>query len=78
MATDLFERLAELEVPPPPEAFDQQLHQRVNRALVAAQLVDLLVRGLPWATLHFARAIVGFIALTITGHYDSKHNNKRR
>lgn len=80
MATDLFERLAELEVPPPPEAeqFDRQLHQRVNRSLVAAQFTDLVVGGLPFAALHFARALVGLLAFTITGRYDSKTKNKRR
>lgn len=80
MATDLFERLAELEVPPPPEAeqFDRQLHQRVNRSLVTAQFTDLVVGGLPFAVLHFARALVGLLAFTITGRYDSKTKNKRR
>jgi hypothetical protein len=80
MATDLFEKLAELEVPPPPEAdhFDRQLHDRVNRSLVAGQLVDLATGGLPWAILHFSRALLGLVTLTLTGRYDTKPKNRRR
>ncbi|MEX0677975.1 MAG: hypothetical protein WD063_12915 [Pirellulales bacterium] len=78
MATDLFEQLAELEVPPPPDQFDQQLHERVNRSLVCGQLVDLGVSGMPWALAHFARALVGFLTLTVTGRYESKTKHRRR
>ena len=31
MAGDLFERLAEVEVPPMPDNLDRDIHQRVNR-----------------------------------------------
>lgn len=72
MATNLFERLAELEVPPPPPQFDAQLHDRVNRSLVTWQLIDLLVRGMPWALGHFAQALVGYLAFTLTGRYETK------
>lgn len=80
MASDLFEQLADLEVPPAPEAdeFDRQLHQRVNRSLVTAQLVDLGVKGLPFALVHFLRALVGLLSLTLTGRYDAKPKNGRR
>jgi len=80
MATDLFEQLGDLEVPPAPEAeqFDRQLHARVNRSLVAGQLTDMAVGGLPWAAMHFTRALVGLCALTLTGRYDNKPTNRRR
>jgi hypothetical protein len=80
MATDLFDRLAELEVPPPPDTdqFDRQLHERVNRSLVAGQLTDLVVGGLPWALVHFLRALVGLVTLTATGRYDAKPKHHRR
>ena len=58
MSPNLFDRLAELDVPPPPVHFDQQLHQRVNRSLVVGQLVDLLVGAFPWAARHFAKALL--------------------
>jgi hypothetical protein len=80
MATDLFERLAELEIPPPPDTdeFDRQLHERVNRSLVAGQLTDLVVGGLPWAIAHFARALVGLVTFTVTGRYEAKTKDQRR
>ena len=77
MSLNLLEQLADLEVPPPPEQFDTQLHDRVNRSLVRAQLVDLMLRGFPWALLHFARAVVGLIAFTLTGRYESNSKTKR-
>ncbi len=76
MSTDLFKQLAELEVPPPPPQFDEQLHDRVNRALVAGQLTDLLVGALPWALLHFGRAVVGALYFTLAGRYDTKSRQK--
>lgn len=80
MATDLFDRLAELEVPPQPdtETFDRQLHERVNRWLVIGQVVDLVFGGIPWALAHFLRSLVVFATFTATGRYDNKTNRKRR
>jgi hypothetical protein len=69
MATDLFEQLATTEVPPPPERFDRELHDRVNRSLVTQQVVDLLLKGAPFACLHFAGALLGLLTLTYTGRY---------
>jgi hypothetical protein len=78
MATNLFDRLADLEVPPPPAQFDKQLHERVNRSLVVSQMVDLAVNGLPWALLHFGRAFVAFIAFTLTGRYETTNRRDLR
>ena len=78
MAPDLLEQLADVEVPPPPAAFDHQLHDKVNRTLVATQFADLLVSGFPWATAQFARALLGLVAFSVTGRYDAKSNKHRR
>ena len=77
---NLLEQLADLEVPPPPPSaqFDRQLHERVNRSLFIWQMVDLVVSGLPWAMLHFSRALVGLIAFTVTGQYESNPKKPRR
>jgi len=78
MSPNLFDRLAELDVPPPPVQFDQQLHQRVNRSLVVGQLVDLLVGAFPWAAGHFAKALLGAILFTVTGRYETDTKQQRR
>ena len=80
MASNLFEQLADLEVPPPPVQFDSQLHERVNRSLVISHFVDLLVNGLPWTLGRFFRALVAAISFTLTGRYesDTKHKDTRR
>jgi hypothetical protein len=75
---NLLERLADLEVPPPPAQFDRQLHQRVNRSLVVSQFVDLAASGLPWALLHFGRALIGLIIFTVTGRYEKNPKERRR
>jgi hypothetical protein len=78
MTTDVFEQLAEVDVPPTPAQFDAQLHERVNRWLIVGHALDLLLRGLPFALLHFSRAAVGLVAYTLTGRYDADPKNKRR
>lgn len=78
MAPDLFEQLADVEVPPPPAAFDTQLHDKVNRTLVATQFADLLVSGFPWAMAQFARALLGLLVFTVTGHYEGKSKRRDR
>jgi hypothetical protein len=78
MAPDMFDRLAELEVPPPPVQFDTQLHERVNRSLLIAQFVDLAVKGVPWALVQFLRATVGALVFTITGRYETSSKNGHR
>jgi hypothetical protein len=67
MSHDPFEALAQQAVPPPPPQFDRLVHQRVNRALVVLQLLEMVVRILPYAAYHFLRAGLGAIALTLFG-----------
>jgi hypothetical protein len=78
MAPDLLEQLAEVEVPPPPATFDTQLHDKVNRTLVATQFADLLVSGFPWAIAQFCRALLGLFAFTVTGRYEAKSKRRKR
>jgi hypothetical protein len=67
---DFLEKLADIEVRQPPPEFDRQLHERLNRSLVSQHLLDLLVGGLPWAMLHFARALVGLVIFSLTGKFE--------
>jgi hypothetical protein len=66
---DFLEQLAEMEVGPPPATFDRELHERLNRSLLVQHLMDLATGGLPWALLHFARAVAGVVAFTLTGKF---------
>jgi hypothetical protein len=75
---NVLEQLADLEVPPPPAHFDAQLHERVNRSLFVWQLIDLATSAVPYALVHFSRAIVGFIAFTVSGRYETRSKNRRR
>ena len=54
MASDLFEKLADLPVPPVPAAFDRGLHERINNRLVVGQFLDLAMRGLGFVLVHFS------------------------
>jgi class 3 adenylate cyclase len=69
MSRDFLEQLSKLDVPAPPVEFDRQFHRRLNHALLVQQTLDLVVRAMPWAILHFARALAGAIGYTLTGRF---------
>jgi hypothetical protein len=70
MGTDFLERLAEQEIPPLPESFEQRVHERVNYSLVMLHVLDLAVRGMPWAMLQFGRAVVGLVMMSLSGRFE--------
>jgi hypothetical protein len=83
MNGDWFEQLAEQElagrhVPPVPERFDEQIHKRVNRALLIAHLVELGTRALGFAVLHFSRAFYELVIVSLSGRFLSDRNHRSR
>jgi hypothetical protein len=70
MAPDFLDQLADMEVPPPPAEFGQELHQRMNRGLVIVQLVELVAIVFPTAVLELGRALGGLVRFTASGKYD--------
>jgi hypothetical protein len=70
MPRDFLEELAEAPVPPLPDTFNRALHERLNRRLLAGQMLDLALRGIGYCLVHFARALAGFFALTVTGRFE--------
>jgi hypothetical protein len=77
MPSDFLDQLADFDVPPPPVAFNHDLHEKLNRSLMSLHVIDLLMRALPIAALEFARAVVGFLCLTLTGDYPKKGDRDR-
>jgi hypothetical protein len=75
---DFLEQLAHLEVRQPPPAFDRQLHQRVNRALVAQHVFNLIVAAAPGALLHFLRGAVAVLDSSVRGVFDAREPEKPR
>jgi len=69
MAFDIFDDLAESPIPPPPAEFDTLVHKRLNRRIVAGQMADLVLRGMPYALAHFAQAVAGAVRFTVFGDY---------
>jgi len=65
----LLDQLAEAEVPPPPETFRAEVHQRVNTSLIVGQLVGLFVRAMPYALVQFGRAAAALMFFSVTGRY---------
>jgi hypothetical protein len=78
MSSNLLEQLAELEVAPPPPQFDRELHQRVNRTLLAQQVADLAIGAVPLAAVEFLRAVAAALAFTMTGHFPQDRREKTR
>ncbi len=71
MPRDFLEQMADIPVPPVPASFNRALHERLNRRLLVAHLLDLGLRGMGYAFLHFARATMGLVVLTLSGKFDT-------
>ena len=69
MPTDFLEQLAELDVPPPPAKFGDDLHDRLNRSLTTQHVVDLGLKALPSAAFEFIRAVIGLLTFTVVGKF---------
>jgi hypothetical protein len=78
MADDFLQRLSELKVATPPSGFDRQLHQRLNERLIIQHFLDLLVRGMPWALMHFGRAVLGLCVFSIRGRFADEGTKENR
>ena len=65
MPSDLFDQLAEAEVPAPPPEFDSCVHERLNKSLLATQLLDLALHGTLYALGHFAQAWMHLLMTTM-------------
>ena len=72
MSTDLFDQLAELDVPPAPAEFEHKLHDRLNQSLTTQQVIDLGMNAFPAAAMEFLGAVLGMLSLTITGKFPEK------
>jgi hypothetical protein len=73
---DFLEQLADLEVPPPPASFGNELHERMNRGLVIFQLIELAALVFPAAMFELARALAGLVRFSLSGKYEL--NEKKR
>ena len=67
MASNPIDELGKLEVPPVPDTFEAQLHRRVNHRLLLLHIAEFLLRSVPYATLHFFKAVAGTIVFSVKG-----------
>lgn len=74
----LLEQLGQQEIPRPPRQLRQAVRERVNTSLVLVQLLDLALRGLPYALLQFAKAVAGALLFTASGQYQPKPRDDAR
>ena len=78
MANGLLNTLAEHGVPPVPAELNERVHQRLNRALLAAHLVDLALGAVPYLAVHFLRGVAHLIGTTYTGRFESDRGDRSR
>ena len=76
MASGLLDTLAERGVPPVPAELNERVHQRLNRALLAAHLVDLALGAVPYLAVHFLRGVGHLIGSTCTGKFESARGDR--
>ena len=74
----LLNSLARHDVPPVPAAFSERIHQRLNRALLATHLIDLVVGAVPYLAIHFLRGVGHLITATFTGRFESDRVDRSR
>jgi hypothetical protein len=74
MSSDLIERLADSPVPPLPAEFERGVHERLNRALVIGQMLEFALRAIPYACIHFAKAVAGWIVLSVSGNFPKRQD----
>ena len=78
MPQNLLEQLGQQQVPAPPVKLRRELRERMNTTLIALHLADFVLRGLPFAVMHFAQALGGLLAYTLTGTYEPRVRNDAR
>jgi len=78
MAGDLFERLADAEVPPMPDNFDREVHQRLNKALLVVHFAELATKGMAFAAAHFLAATWGLLIFTLSGRFGPDRRDQIR
>lgn len=66
---DLFEQLADREVPPVPENLDREVHRRVNKVLLGLHVAEFVFKVSTFALAHFGRAVLELLIFTFTGRF---------
>jgi hypothetical protein len=74
--TDLFEQLADHDVPPPPVDFDRLLHGRLNKHLLALHVAEFAFRVVPYGMVVLGRAVLGFMQVTLTGRHGADRKTR--
>ena len=74
MSLNLLDQLSKQPVPPPPPDFGRKVHRRLNGWLLFGQLADLTLRGIPFAALHFMRALAAGVMFTLTGRNNDRQS----
>lgn len=69
MSIDLLDQLVHSEVPAPPPELETGVHERLNATLVTLQVMEALLRALPYAAWQFARSVLGMLVFTLTGRF---------
>ena len=78
MKFDIFEQLSEHEVPPIPVELDRQIHHRVNDSLLGVHVLEFVFQVIPYAALHFGQAIVGLLAVTLSGSFPHDRGDRTK
>jgi hypothetical protein len=76
MPQNLLEELTRAEVPPPPVNMQRQVHERLNHWLATGQLFELVVPAFAYAAYHFAAAIAGAAAFSLTGKFPETRDDR--
>ncbi len=76
MSFDLFDKLADHDVPPVPADLERGIHDRVNNSLLGVHVTEFLFQAVPYAALHFLLAVIGLLGLTLAGRFPSDRSDR--
>ncbi|MBI2826243.1 MAG: hypothetical protein HYX69_16300 [Planctomycetia bacterium] len=77
MIHDLFERLADNDVPPVPVDFDQHVHDRVNHSLLGVHMMEFVFQVVPYAFLHLLGGLIGLVGVTLSGEFPNDRGDRQ-
>lgn len=77
MIHDLFERLADSNVPPVPADFDKHVHDRVNDTLLGVHLLEVVCQVVPYAFVQFLEGLIGLVGITLSGEFPNDRGDRQ-
>ncbi len=72
MTQNLLDQLADVEIPPPPDNFDRNVHERLNGRLLLMHTFEFATSVFLYAIITFAQALFAAATFSLSGQYEDR------